>query len=217
MNVQVKIEVRMDQMKSNPSAVVFDLGGVLIDVDPRYLYRQMSHDEARIEHFLAQICTPAWNFEQDRGRSTDVATEELIRRHPPHADWIRAYYGEHGKTFRDAIAGTVEILQALKDNGVPVFALSNWNGECFQVAEARFPFLDLFEDIVVSGRVGLCKPELEIYELASRRFGYSAQEIFFIDDREENLEPAIKLDWRTHLYRSPDALERSLLQFEILQ
>ncbi len=205
----------MDQMNSNPRAVVFDLGGILIDVDPRYLYRQFSDDEARIEQFLAQICTPAWNHEQDRGRSIAEATEELVQSHPSHADWIRAYYGEHGKTFREAIAGTVEILLALKNKGVPVFALSNWNGECFQVAEARFQFLDLFEDIVVSGRVGLCKPELEIYELASRRFGYSAQEIFFIDDREENLLPADSLGWQTHHFQSPEGLKQSLLQFDL--
>ncbi len=201
---------------SNPNVVIFDLGGVLIDVDPRYLYRQMSNDEAQIEYFLDQICTPAWNLEQDRGRSIVEATEQLMGRHPQYADWIRAYYGEHGKTFRDAIAGTVEILAAIKGKGIPVFALSNWNGECFQVAEERFPFLDLFEDIIVSGRVGLCKPEPEIYELASRRFGYSANEILFIDDREENLEPAAKLGWTTHHFRTPEALTQSLSQLDLL-
>ncbi len=202
---------------SKPNAVIFDLGGVLIDVDPRYLYRQMSDDEARIEHFLDQICTPAWNYEQDRGRSIAEATEELIGRHPQHAEWIRAYYGEHGKTFKDAISGTIEILGALKSNDVPVFALSNWNGECFEVAEERFRFLDLFEDIIVSGRVGLCKPEAEIYELASQQFGISANEILFIDDREENLKPAADLGWMTHHFQTPEALTQSLSQLDLLK
>lgn len=189
-----------------PTTVVFDIGGVLLDIDQRYLFRELSDDEAAIEHFLATVCTADWNHQQDRGGPEHVATDELVARHPAHADWIRAFYGQHLRTIRGEIAVTVDCLRRLKAGGQPVYALSNWGRDGFRQVSEKYPFLDLFDDIVVSAHVGLCKPEPAIYELAMDRFGLDPADILFIDDKAENLAPARALGWATHHFRAPDDL-----------
>lgn len=205
-----------DLTRDQPTAVVFDIGGVLLDVDQRYLYRELSDDEAAIKHFLATVCTADWNREQDRGRSEDVATEQLVRRHPDHEAWIRAFYGQHLRTIRGEIADTVACLRQLKAAGTPLFALSNWGRAGFRLVREIYDFLALFDDIVVSAHVGLCKPEREIYDLAMARFALAPQDILFIDDKAENLVPAADLGWATHHYRASDGLRACLRDHGLL-
>lgn len=139
--------------------VVFDLGMVLIEWDPRHLYRKVFSDEAKMEWFLAEVCSPAWNLEQDRGRTWDDAIAEAIGRHPEWGKEIRLYRSRWMEMVPGAIAGSVDILEQLHARGTQLYAITNWNGETFWETRERFPFLSLFKDIVVSGDENLLKPE----------------------------------------------------------
>ena len=132
--------------------IVFDLGGVLIDWDPRYVYRTIFDTEEEVESFLAKVCVYEWNIQQDAGRSLQEATEVLIRKHPEWATEIQAYYGRWEEMLGGVIEGTLEILESFMSNSnYTVFALTNWSAETFPVAQARYEFLQWFEGIVVSG------------------------------------------------------------------
>src|SRR5215813_9339991 len=156
----------MSQPLSARKIVVFDLGGVLIDWNPRHLYRRLfAGDEATMEHFLTAICSQSWNEEQDRGRSIAEATALLAAQHPEHAELIEAYYGRWSEMLAGPIAGTVEIFETLDRAGVPLYALSNWSAETFVHARSRYAFLDRFRDILISGEVGLIKPDPRIFQL----------------------------------------------------
>src|SRR5258706_5538546 len=141
-----------------PTAVVFDLGGVLIDWNPRHLYRRLFPDEASMERFLAEVTTPAWNLEQDRGRSFADGIDELIHAHPAQADLIEAYWQHWPEMLGGPMQDTVDILAELRAGGVRLLALSDWSAETFSIGAPQFPFLAWFEAVVVSGGVGLAKP-----------------------------------------------------------
>ncbi len=147
-----------------PTAVIFDLGGVLIDWDPRYLYRGLFTDAAAMESFLAEVTTPAWNAEQDAGRPWAEAVAMLVERHPEQRDLIEAYHRRWSEMLAGAIDGTVAILQEVRGSDVRLFALSNWSAETFPIARQRFPFLAWFDGIVISGDVGAVKPDAKIFE-----------------------------------------------------
>ena len=172
------------------TAVVFDLGGVLIDWDPRYLYRELIEDEAEMEHFLATVTTPEWNRAQDAGRPWAEAVEELARRHPERRDLITAYWERWHETLGDALEQTVEVLDELRGTSVRLFALTNWSGETFPVARPRFPFLEWFEGIVVSGDERLIKPDPRIFEVLIGRYGLDPATTLFIDDQPDNVAAA---------------------------
>ncbi len=174
-----------------PLAVVFDLGGVLIDWNPRYLYRQLfDGDEAAMEAFLAEVTTPEWNGRQDAGRKWSEAVEALVREHPERRELIEAYWKRWPETLGGAIDPTVELLAELRASGVPVYALSNWSAETFPVALERYPFLGWFDGIVISGAVGVAKPDPRIYEHLLDRFGLQPATTIFIDDSESNVRAA---------------------------
>ena len=142
------------------SIVIFDLGGVLVDWDPRHLYRQLfPGDEAGMEQFLAGVCTNEWNLQQDAGRSWAEATALLRAQHPGQEALIDAFHQRWPEMIRGAIDGTVEILRELREAGVPLYALTNWSAETFPVAEERFDFMGWFRGVVVSGREKLIKPD----------------------------------------------------------
>ena len=133
-------------------AILFDLGGVLIDWNPRYLYqRHFGADVAAMEDFLARVCVPEWNLEMDAGKPSAEAVAERQRAFPEHAALIALWKDEWAQMLRDAIPETVQILAELRARGLRLFALTNWSAETFPVAQARFAFLQWFEDIVVSG------------------------------------------------------------------
>jgi 2-haloacid dehalogenase len=176
-----------------PTAVIFDLGGVLIDWDPRYLYRRLFTDAAAMESFLAEVTTPAWNAEQDAGRPWAEAVAMLAERHPEQRDLIVAYHQRWSEMLAGAIDGTVAILQELRGSDVRLFALSNWSAETFPIARQRFPFLAWFDGIVISGDVGAAKPDARIFEHLVITYGIEPADAVFIDDNASNVEAAERL------------------------
>ncbi len=175
------------------TTVTFDLGGVLIDWDPRYLYRTLFDDETEMEAFLAEVTTPAWNAEQDAGRPWVDAVDALAAEYPEHRPLIEAYHQRWPETLGDAIQGTVDILAELRDAGIRLLALSNWSAETFPVALERYPFLGWFEGIVVSGEVGAAKPDERIFRVLIERHGIDPAATVFVDDTLANVEAAEEL------------------------
>jgi len=193
------------------SVVIFDLGGVLIDWNPRYLYRRLFNgDLAAMEHFLAHVCTPDWNREQDRGRTFAEAEAGLIALHPDKEELITAWLRHFNEMILGPIAGTVEILHELHAHGTRLFALTNWSAETFRIASPRFDFLKLFEGIVVSGEEGLLKPDPGIYRLLLDRHGVSADQAVFIDDVAYNAAGATAMGIHGIVFTTPKQLRRDL-------
>jgi 2-haloacid dehalogenase len=191
-------------------AVVFDLGGVLIDWDPRYLYRKLLADEAAVEEFLATVCTPEWNDEQDRGRPFAEAVAELVERHPVHAAAIAAYHERWTEMLGGDIPGTVELLAELRAGGVPLYALTNWSAETFGSARERFEFLAWFDGVLVSGEERMIKPDPAIFRLLLDRFGLDPETTFYIDDSPANVAAAGRLGFDAVRFTGPGQLRRDL-------
>ena len=178
-------------MNTVPDAVVFDLGEVLINWNPRHLYRKLfPGDEAGMERFLTQVCTSEWNLAQDAGRPLAEGTALLVAEHPDQAALIEAYYGRWEEMLAGPIEDTVDILARLRQAGVRVLALTNWSTETFARARRRFPFLDWFEGIVVSGAEGIVKPDPRIYRILVERYRLTPGRTVFIDDLPHNVEAA---------------------------
>jgi 2-haloacid dehalogenase len=196
---------------SRRSVAIFDLGGVLIDWDPRHLYRKLfGGDEQAMEHFLATVCTNEWNERQDAGRTFAEATRELLPRHADKRELIEAWCKRFDEMIPGAIEGSVDVLAELKQRAVPVYAISNWSAETFPPQRARFPFLGWFDDIVVSGEVGVIKPDPRIFSILLERHGVAAQQAVFIDDVEKNAAAARALGIHGIHFRSPQQLRREL-------
>jgi 2-haloacid dehalogenase len=202
---------------ARPNAVVFDLGGVLIDWNPRYLYRQLfDGDDVAMERFLAEVATPEWNLQQDAGRTWDEAVEALTRQHPEHAELIAAYRDRWTETLGEAIGPTVAVLDELRQTGVRLFALSNWSAETFPAARPRYPFLEWFEGIVISGEVGITKPDERVYRHLLERFGLDAASTVFIDDSEANVRAAQEVGMIAIRFEGGDALRSALTEVGLL-
>ncbi|HEX7816311.1 HAD family phosphatase [Dyella sp.] len=200
----------------NIDTVVFDLGGVLIDWNPRYLYRQLFDDEQAMEHFLAHICNGEWNEQQDAGRPWHEAVATLSARHPEHAERIAAYWHRWEETLGDAIEETVRLLAALKRRGVRLYALTNWSGETFPVARRRFAFLAWFEGIVVSGDERLIKPDPQIFQRLLSRYAIDPARALYIDDAQRNVQAAAALGMQACWFRDATALRDRLLALNLL-
>ena len=200
-----------------PAAVVFDLGGVLIDWNPRYLYRTLfGGDTAAMEHFLTRVCSPAWNHKQDAGRSFADGRAELVREFPDARPLIEAWRERFDETMAGPIAGTVEILAALRERRVPLYALSNWWAETFPIARARFEFLGWFDGIVISGELGVAKPDARIFAHLLATYGLRADATIFIDDVPANVAAAAATGMQTILFTDPAALRASLRELDLL-
>jgi 2-haloacid dehalogenase len=197
-------------------AVVFDLGGVLIDWDPRYLYRKLLADEAAVEEFLATVCTPEWNDEQDRGRPFADGVAELVERHPAHAAAIAAYAERWSEMLAGDIPGTVELLAELRAAGTPLYALTNWSTETFVIARERFEFLSWFDGVVVSGEERLIKPDPAFFRLLLDRFGLAPEATFYVDDSEANVAAARGLGIDAVRFTNPGRLRRALTARRVL-
>lgn len=198
---------------SRPGTVLFDLGGVLIDWNPRHLYRKVfAGDEAGMERFLADVCTPEWNLAQDAGRGWDEAIAELVARFPAERARIAAFRERWTETLGGPIAETVEILRALIDQRRPVYALTNWAADTFAVTRKLpgYEFLGWFKGIVVSGEEKIAKPDPRIWEIVLARFGLAAGDTLFIDDSSRNIEAAAALGFDTIRFTSPAALRAEL-------
>jgi 2-haloacid dehalogenase len=190
--------------------IVFDLGNVMLRWDPRFLYTQYFDTEEEMEWFLAHVCNSAWNLEQDRGRSFADAVVELTAKHPEHAEAIAAFDTRWHETLPHAIDGTVEIFEELAARNAPLYAITNWNGEKFRETKLRFPFLNKFRDIVVSGDEKLVKPDAAIYELFLRRNNLAAKACLFIDDSVANVHGAEAVGMQAHHFTSPENLRKAL-------
>jgi 2-haloacid dehalogenase len=193
-----------------PVAVVFDLGGVLIDWDPRYLYRSILPDDEAVDAFLAEVGFAQWNLALDAGRDWDEAVEWLAERHPKRRELIEAFRDRWEETLGEADREVVAIAAELRAAGVRTLALSNWSARTFEVARQRFPFLADFEGIVISGDVGAVKPDAAIYRALLERFGLEARQTIFIDDLRANIEAAEQLGIRGIAFSNAANLRRRL-------
>lgn len=194
-----------------PAAVVFDLGGVLIDWNPRYLYRTLfDGDDAAMEHFLTHVCSPAWNHRQDAGRSFADGCAELGRAFPESRPLIEAWRERFDETMAGPIGGTVEILADLRATGVPLYALSNWSAETFPIARARFDFLAWFDGIVISGELGVAKPDARIFAHLLETYRLQAPATVFVDDVPANTTAAAAAGLQPILFTDPAALRSAL-------
>lgn len=196
--------------------VIFDLGGVLVDWNPRYLYRKLLPDEAAVEQFLTTVCTQAWNEKQDAGRPWAEAVAELSARYPQHRELIAAYDRRWGEMVSGAINDSVAILRELVPTGLRLLALTNWSAEKFPIARERFEFLSLFEGIVVSGEENTRKPHPDIYEILFDRFDVAPQTAVFIDDSPANVATARDLGLRAIQFTGGRALRAELVALRLL-
>jgi 2-haloacid dehalogenase len=203
-------------MEAAPRTVVFDLGGVLIDWNPRYLYRTLIPDDRAMEEFLGTVCTGPWNEKQDGGRTIAEAEAELLETHPQHEPLIRAYYREFDRMLAGPIDGTVVILEELHGRGVPLYALTNWSRETFHHARRRFDFLDRFRGIVVSGELGMMKPDARIFLHLTQTHGLEPSDCLFIDDSPRNVAGARGAGLHAVQFTGPDALRGALQELGLL-
>ena len=196
--------------------VVFDIGKVLIEWDPRHLYRDLIAEEAVMERFLAEVCTPAWNLEQDRGRPWAEAIADLSARFPDQAHLVRAFREHWIRMVPGFVPGTVDLLEALRARGVPLYAITNFAADTFEECLRHYPVLGRFQDIVVSGREGILKPDPAIYRLLLDRNGLDAARCLFIDDSAPNVRGAQAVGMRAHHFRDAATLETALHDLGLL-
>lgn len=204
-------------MSAKITTIIFDLGGVLIDWNPRYLYRKIFKTEEEVTWFLENICTSEWNDQQDGGRSFEDATKELILKHPEWEAPITTWYGRWQETIGGPIEGTVQILSAIKDSKkFRLYALTNWSAETFPWALDNFDFLHWFEGIVVSGVEKSRKPYPEFFKILFDRYKIKPSEALFIDDNIHNIAGANALGMNTITFKNPDQLLTDLREWELV-
>jgi 2-haloacid dehalogenase len=198
-------------------AVVFDLGGVLIDWNPRHLYRRLfGENVAGMERFLAEVCTQTWNERQDAGRSWEEAVAEATAAHPEHAQMIKAYHERWVEMLAGPFADTLAILEELRGTGIRLFALTNWSQHTFPHALRLYPFLGWFEDIVVSGAEGVIKPDPAIFRILLARSGVRAERAVFIDDSLKNVVAARGLGFHALHFSNAQGLRQELVRLGLL-
>ena len=192
-------------------AIIFDYGNVLLDWNPRNVYRRyFPNDPEAMERFLQEVNFMEWNAQQDKGRPFVEGVSILSKQFPQYADLIRAYHEHWIDSIGKAFTGTVEILKQLKQAGYPLYGFSNWSAETFPFAREKYDFFDLFDDMVISGAVGFVKPEPEIYQIMLDKIGRPAGECLFIDDSLPNINQANTMRFATIHFQSPIQLEKEL-------
>jgi 2-haloacid dehalogenase len=207
----------MAALSARRRVVVFDLGGVLLQWNPRFLYRKLfPGDDAEMERFLAEVCTEEWNERQDAGRSFADAVAELRPMHADKLHLIEAFGLRFDEMIPGAIEGTVAIASELKGRGVPLYALTNWSSETFPSQRARFPFLSWFDGIVVSGDEGVIKPDPRIFRILLERHLVAPEEAVFIDDNPRNAAAASALGIHGIHFQSPERLRAELATLGLL-
>jgi 2-haloacid dehalogenase len=202
---------------TNINTIVFDLGGVLIDWNPEYLYSRIFPNEEERRWFLSTICTLDWNEQQDAGRSLREGTEYLVNKFPEHETSIRAYYGRWKEMLGGPIHETVEIFRQLKARpGIKLYALTNWSAETFPVALELYDFLHWFDGRLVSGEEKTRKPFREIYQLLIDRFGIDPKKAVYVDDNIRNVLPARELGFYGIHFRTPAIFKEELKHLGVL-
>ena len=196
--------------------IIFDLGGVLIDWNPEYVFQEVIPDSERRQHFFENICTHDWNLEQDAGRPISVATQLLVDQHPEWEMEIRTFYDRWEDMLGGPIPETVELLRELRDGGKHrLLALTNWSAETFPVALQRYDFLHWFEGIVVSGDEKIRKPFPEIYQTLLSRFKVDPADAVFIDDAIKNVQGAENAGIRGVHFQNAAALRQTFLEWNV--
>ena len=176
--------------------IVFDFGGVLIDWNPEYLFRDVFRDRSEMDHFLENICNSDWNERQDAGRPLSEAIRTLQERHPDYHDEIRMYYEQWTTMLGGPIEDNAALLEPLRSR-YRLFGLTNWSAETFPIAREMYSLFDWFEGIVISGEERLKKPDERIYRVLLERYGLKSAESLFIDDRLDNVQAAEGLGFQT--------------------
>ena len=191
---------------------LFDLGGVFFDWDPNHFFKNVFDDEER-KYFLTEVCNDQWNFQQDAGRSIAEAESELIPKFPHYEKEIKMYYKYHRKMIRGIFEESIEVLRQLKNKNYKCYVLSNWSAETFEGIPIDYPFMQLFDGLLISGEDKLIKPDQAIYELAKKRFNLDPEETVFIDDKLENIEAAQKMNFKTIHLTDPKNIEMEIKKF----
>ncbi len=198
--------------------IVFDFGGVLIDWNPRYLYRSVFSDEAEMERFLAEVCSPEWNMALDAGLPYAQGVHERQQMFPQYAEQLGMYDTRWIETVRGDIPGTVALLEQLQQLNYPVYGLTNWASEKFALVYNQYPFFKTLKGIVVSGDEGMVKPNPHIYRILFERYSLNPAETVFIDDNPVNVQASIELGMHAIRFISPEQTKAelaSLLKIEL--
>ena len=199
-----------------PTSVIFDLGGVLVDWDPRYLYRKLFDDPDEMESFLAEVTTAEWNAQQDAGRPWAEAVDLLVAEHPEQRELIEAFHHRWPEMLAGEIPETVDVVAELRSTDVRLLALSNWSAEMFPIARERFDFLAWFEGIVLSGEVGVNKPDRQIFDHLLEQFDIEPERTLFIDDSAVNIDAARDLGLRVIQFTNAASLRLELVALGLL-
>jgi len=199
------------------NTIIFDLGGVLIDWNPNYVFDKVFDDEEKKKYFFENICTADWNEKQDAGRTLKEATEELVTLHPEWEEPIRAYYGRWEEMLGGPIEESVELFRQLKQNGkYKLYALTNWSSETFPKALELYDFLHWFDGRVVSGEEKMRKPFPEFYKVILDRYNLTPSQTLFIDDNLRNVNAAEEIGLHIIHYQSPSQLKHELEKLKLL-
>lgn len=208
---------RISSMHTPINAIIFDFGGVLLNWDPRHLYQRFFPSQPQaMESFLKEIDFYNWNAQQDKGRTFSEGITNLTAQYPQHAHLIQAYFDYWEDSITGSIQGTVDILQSLKQKGYPLYGLSNWSAETFPRAKHKYPFFDWFDEIILSGAVGLIKPDPAIFNLFLSRTGYSDSECLLIDDSQPNIDSAQHIGFKTIHFSTPEQLQLDMQRLKLL-
>jgi 2-haloacid dehalogenase len=208
--------VNKEKCHMHIQTVIFDLGGVLIDWNPRYLYRKLMKSEAEMEYFLANICTPAWNAQQDAGRPFHEGVAVLIKQHPQHRALIEAYRQRWEEMLGGELGESVAIFRQIKSTGLPIYALTNWSAETFHPTQKKFGFLHEFDGIVFSGKEKVAKPDPRLFHILLERYKIEASTALYIDDNADNIITAKQLGLHTIHFQNAPQLRQALQELKVL-
>lgn len=211
----IKVTIK-ETIGGNVKAIVFDFGGVLVDWNPRHLYRKIFASAEEMEWFLANVCTTAWNARQDAGRPFAEAVALLQEQFPKYHAEIAAYFDRWGEMLSGEISGMRELVAALKAKGSKLYGLTNWSAETFPQARAQFDIFQSIENILVSGEEKMIKPDPKIYERFLEKFSLRAEKCIFIDDNPANVAAAQMVGMDAILFQNAEQLKEELQKREIL-
>jgi 2-haloacid dehalogenase len=198
------------------TTVVFDIGKVLFEWDLRYLFAKLIADKDELEFFVTHVVTPEWHFQHDAGRALDDMVAERITEFPEYAKLIAVYANRFNETIPGPVTGSLEIVQELAEIGVPLFAITNFGSEFWDMFRPTQPVFDRFQDIIVSGVEKLVKPDPAIYALALQRFGLKPGEAIFIDDNHDNVVSARNNGFAAHHFTDAASLRAELVALNLL-
>ena len=193
--------------------VIFDVGKVLIKFSPRNLFAKILKEEEKVDYFLKNICTWEWHIQQDLVYDTSKAANPIIDKYPEYKEAIEAFYGRFLEMIEGVYQENIDLALKLKKEGYPIYLLSNFPGDQFEKYRLQNSFLDEFDDKIISGNVGLAKPDIKIYELAVKKFNLVPEESLFIDDKIENIKGAEAVRINTIHLKDPKDLPKEIKKF----